>query len=857
MCPPTHTPVSFAHMTVFAAAVLAILVSPLLAAAPVERTWNEEHAELIGQIERLKTSDQKWRDRLAAEALDQQALILPTDKDPLDVVLRRTAALVRYFKSQKMLSSSVLSGFETQLGELSTAAQSASQPDARRKLYIQACGLRRRIAFANPLLDFDDVVCMLEQPGDGRMMEQARAVYPGHSKGGGPIIIRDFKSNPVHTRLLAGVSVTSGPFKGKDLTEKFSGLELNYSGRELLFAATTDAEVWHIFRFDLDTKHLVQLTDGADDDFDPHQLPSGRIVFTSMRRGGIGRCGLVPESLTYTLYSMKPDGSDIVCLSFHEGNEWAPTVSNNGKIVYTRWDYVDRHWGTAHHFWECFPDGRDPRSFHGNYPLPYSAMPDGVQPKDYGKPSLVFGRLLRPDGEQSYRPIPNSSKYTATAVGHHTGFSGSLVLLDTRIADDGQMSQLKRITPEYFFPEVEQGVTTIFRDSWQHIRRIMPPDYSFPETEHARAKHTYGTAWPLSEDFYLCNYDFGLYLLDRFGNRDAIHDPGPGAHRVRDPFPLRPRQMPPQLAVKTWQGERAGSSDHRRAVISVMNVYESDAVGKLPEGVKVKWMRIVQVIPQTLTDPINVTLVSLANDSIGRMPLGVVPVEPDGSVYCEAPVGKTIYFQLLDERGMAVHSMRSATYVHPGEHLSCLGCHEDKQKRIAQPNPQPMALNRPPSKLVPEVDSGAVPFNYIQLVKAPVFDKKCVPCHQKNAEKAPDMSYASLARHDRVFASPGEGLALATLGVGGSRTTPGKFGAHASGIIKALSKPQHKDLELSADELRRITLWLDLNSNEIGWVGNDPTQIAAQKQGQALWPPVDVDPSNPTGVEQNFPLGPQ
>jgi hypothetical protein len=132
------------------------------------------------------------------------------------------------------------------------------------------------------------------------------------------------------------------------------------------------------------------------------------------------------------------------------------------------------------------------------------------------------------------------------------------------------------------------------------------------------------------------------------------------------------------LAVKTWQGQRADAPGHRRAVISVMNVYESDAVGKLPEGVEVKWMRIVQVIPQLLTDPINVTLVSLANDSIGRMPLGVVPVEPDGSVYCEAPVGKTIYFQLLDEKGMAVHSMRSATYVHPGEHLSCVGCHEDK-----------------------------------------------------------------------------------------------------------------------------------------------------------------------------------
>jgi hypothetical protein len=165
-----------------------------------------------------------------------------------------------------------------------------------------------------------------------------------------------------------------------------------------------------------------------------------------------------------------------------------------------------------------------------------------------------------------------------------------------------------------------------------------------------------------------------------------------------------------------------------------------------------------------------------------------------------------------------------------------------------------MALNRPPSKLVPEVTSGAMPFNYIQLVKIPVFDKKCVPCHREH-KNAPDMSYASLARNDRAFSQPGEHNALSWIGVGGSRTTPGKVGAHASGLMKALTaKPQHQNLQLTAGQWRRITLWLDLNSNEIGWVGNDRSLIAAQKRGEALWPPVDVDPSHPTGVEEGFPL---
>ncbi|MHC4286416.1 MAG: TolB family protein, partial [Planctomycetota bacterium] len=444
--PETRGLLSTVCVVVFVAAVLVAFVSPVLAEIPVDQTWNAEHGELLGQINRLKKSKKQWRNRLKAEALDQQALVLPEDKDPLDVVLRRTAALVRYFKGRQMLSSSVLGEFETQLSKLSVVAQSTSKPDARKRLFMQVCGLRRSIAFSNPLLNFDDIICMLEQPGDRRIIEQARAVCEGHSRGGGPVIIRDFKSKAACVKALDGVKVASGAWKGKELTGKFSGLELNYNGTELLFAATTDAEVWHIFRFNLVTKKLEQLTDGPDDDFDPHELPSGRIVFTSIRRGGVGRCVITPQSLTYTLHSMEPDGSDIICLSFHETNEWQPTVSHSGKIAYTRWDYVDRHWGTAHHFWECFPDGRDPRNYHGNYPLPWSAMPEGTQPEEYGREALVYGRTLRPDAELSFRPVPDSPKYTATAVGHHEGFSGSLILLDPRIPDDGKMAQLKRIT---------------------------------------------------------------------------------------------------------------------------------------------------------------------------------------------------------------------------------------------------------------------------------------------------------------------------------------------------------------------------------------------------------------------------
>jgi len=808
-------------------------LAPAIGADPQsmpKAAWEAEWAELAGQIAKGPTGG-----RFKDEALEPQALILPGDKDPLDIVLRRTDALIKHFKRDRKLPSAAISAFEKSLQTLAIGARAAdtAKTDARKQIYAQVCALRREIAFANPLMNFDSIVCMIEPFVSYRIVEGGRPF--GYKPGGGPIIVKDFKSEPTVTKLTDDAPVASGPWKGRKLNQKFAGMELDYDAKTILFTATTDQDLWRIFRYDLASKKLDQLTFGTDDDFDPCFLPSGRIAFVSTRVGGIGRCLLRTQSLTYTLYSMAPDGSDIIPLSYHETNEWQPSVNNRGMIVYTRWDYLDRDWSTAHHHWQCYPDGTDPRSYHGNYPLPHSAMPADVKPSQYGQKDkrLVHGRYLRPDVEISYRAIPGTaSKYTATAVGHHMGFSGSLILVDTNIPDDSKMAQVKRITPLYKFPEVERP-----------------------------ADRAYGTPWPLSEDFYLCNFRSGLYLLDRYGNREVIYDPK-GKFLVRDPFPLRPRKRPPVLPVKTWDGKRAGRPDHRRATISIMNVYEGDM--PLPRGVKVKSMRIVQVIPQLLTriNRAKTKLISYADESIGRIPLGVVPVEKDGSVFCEAPVGKPIYFQLLDENGFAVQSMRSATYVHPGEQMRCVGCHEDKWKSPANIT-SPTALRRGPSKIVREVSSGAIPFNFQRLVKKPVFDKKCVACHKKNADKkAPDMSYASLARPDLLFTLHGTHFqfrggdqCLHCLGIGGSRTTPGRFGAQASGLIAALKKKQHKDLKLTKDELRRITLWLDMNANEICWISDDVEVVDAQKRGEVVWPPSKfVDRHNPTAVETLRPL---
>jgi hypothetical protein len=884
------------------------VVHPIPQAADIRVALDEEYHDLAWYIYRLQSGrwvrnyrerfgkrDLNLRGLVEEQAYDRNALVLPGDPDPLAVVLRRAGALLDHHRTHETLPKARLDAWRKRLAALAAQAKPIKPktawkdcldaqrqakwlaamkeqnrtpkkppkkipvvPDPRRDLFYRACALRREVVLANPLLDFDAIVCMLEQPGIGRIMEQGRACWGTRPRGGGPAVLTGFRGangKPKIRDVLASARVANGRWKGKKLTGAFAGLELSYDGTFLLFAATTDTMVWHVFRYGLETKKLEQLTDGPHDDFDPHELPSGRIVFTSTRRGGLGRCNLPPQSATYTLHSMAPDGSDIVMLSFHETNEWRPAVGHDGMIVYTRWDYVDRFWGSAHHMWTCFPDGRNPRNLHGNYPVPRSAFPPGAKPSDYGRyRDVTNGRHLRPDAEMGFRPIPGSHRFTATAVGHHEGFSGSLILVDPSVPDDGKMSQVRRITPEVLFPECEQP------------------------NRYAGGHHWWGTAWPLNEDFYLCNHRKGLYVLDRFGNREVLYHTDGGPFRVRDPFPLRARSRPPVLATATWQGKRRNAPGHRRATIQVANCYIADT--PLPPGVKVKWMRIVQVIPQLRSragyKPVQ-SLISWFDDSVGRMPLGVVPVEEDGSVYCEAPVDRALYFQLLDEQGMAVHSMRSITYVHPGEQLACVGCHEARHD--APPaGAAPSAFRRPPSKIRPEVASGAIPFNFEVLVRRPVFNRKCLPCHRKynkkfppkydpkdkspkprdlNAGKrAPDLSYGSLRRRDLILGMPGEKNCIRMIGMGGSRTTPGKVGADASGLMLSLrTRPQHKGVlkSLSKDDLRRITLWLDLNSNRICWI-DESDSWKAQFKGELLNPPIDFDPKNPLGVESDRPL---
>jgi hypothetical protein len=727
--------------------------------------------------------------------------------DTTEDALARCRALIERFVAKSPTSR--FDAFSTRVDaledQLATIGQQERADQAAGRLRQQVLKLKREIALANPLLDFDKLLFIKRHTPTGpfHMCDQ----YYGCNavSGGGLFVLENaFGGEPRLVNLLENSVVENGRLKGQRLDEgSFLSPELSFDGETILFAYSeakakrtyqwAPEYCYHIFKVNVDGTGLTQLTDGPYDDFDPCFLPDGRIAFVSLRRGGYLRCGR--HCPVYTLHSMEPDGSDIVCISFHETHEWQPSVNNDGMLVYTRWDYVDRDTNVAHHIWLSYPDGRDPRSYHGNYPI---------------------HRSSRPWMEMSIRAIPHSHKYVATAAAHHGHAFGSLVLIDQRLEDDGAMSQLTRLTPDCRFPEAEGGKGGV------------------------RAAQQYGTAWPLSEEDFLCVYDAnsknrGIYWIDAHGNKELIYrDP---EISCLSPIPLRPRPTPPVIPDATTQTAAAReSAGEQPATISVMNVYDSDF--EWPEETKIESLRVIQVLPKT-TAPPNQPRIGVANQTNARAVLGTVPVEADGSAHFVAPVGKAIYFQAVDERGLAIQSMRSATYVHPGEQLSCQGCHERK-RRASPPIDTPLALKRRPSKIAPDVD-GSSPFNYVRLVQ-PALDRNCVDCHAK--EKALDLtgvldgngftrSYNNLAGKYGFYFNVGNG-SINDGTHGGSRGIAGKFGARAAPLMKYLDKSHH-GVRLSDEDFHRVTLWLDCNSEFLGAYEN----AAAQARGEIVKPSLD------------------
>jgi len=139
---------------------------------------------------------------------------------------------------------------------------------------------------------------------------------------------------------------------------------VHYDGHTIVFAwRKGGTDPFHLYTIDSDGSGLAQLTFGEYDDIEPAWLPDGGIAFVSSRCRRWVNCWLTQVAI---VHRCNADGSGIVPISANLEQDNTPWPMNDGRILYTRWEYVDRSQVDYHHLWAMNPDGTGQTVHFGN-----------------------------------------------------------------------------------------------------------------------------------------------------------------------------------------------------------------------------------------------------------------------------------------------------------------------------------------------------------------------------------------------------------------------------------------------------------------------------------------------------------
>ena len=543
-------------------------------------------------------------------------------------------------------------------------------------------------------------------------------------------------------------------------------VDLHWDADRMLFSMPGAGGRWQVFEMKVDGTGLRQVTPGTDkdvDNYDACYLPDGRILFCSTACyvgvpcvGGGDHVG--------SLYILDADGKGVRQLTFDQDHSWCPTVLNNGRVVYTRWEYSDIPHYFSRILFEMNPDGTAQFEHYGS--------------NSYWPNSMFYTR-----------PIPNHPTKIVTVVSGHHGVArmGELLILDPSRGKHEADGVVQRI------PGYGKTVEPIIRDGLV--------DGSWPKFLHP---------YPLSEKHFLvsCQPDdkspWGLYLVDVFDNMLLLREE-PG-YALFEPLPLAKTPTPPAIPDRV-------DLKRKDAVVYLVDVYKGGGLAGVPRGT-VKRLRVYSnhYGYRGMGGHINIGIDGPWD--VKRI-LGTVPVGEDGSAMFRVPANTPIVVEPLDAEGKAVQLMRSWYTAMPGEFASCVGCHEPQAQ--GPPARLAVATRRQPAEIEPWYGP-ARGFSFPREVQ-PVLDKYCVGCHDGGArpdgakmpdfrgkDKRPDYrggyspSYEALHPYVRRPGPESDYHLLAAM----------EYHADTSELVQMLRKGHH-GVTLDAEGWDRLVTWIDLN----------------------------------------------
>jgi hypothetical protein len=672
-------------------------------------------------------------------------------------------------------------------------ASKTVKPEAYEEFYLSVRHLRRKMILSHPALDFERILINRNPPT--RYSHNGDQHLGRHSRiGKGLTILSDWKSDDIKVAPMLKGKLPEGAVRNPDL---------HYDAKKVAFAfcdhTRKGQKRYFLYEAALDGSWMRQLTGTNRDKFetwddratviiednDPCYLPDDEIIFITTRCQSFGRCHGGRYNPAWTLHRCDKNGDKITQLSFANENEYEPSVLNDGRIVFTRWEYTNRHEMFFHMLWACRPDGTNVTHFFGNDMLHPMMMVEAVA-------------------------IPGTHRVATTAQGHHSYNTGTTVILDTNIGENTE-DAIQHMTPETPYSESPGG-------GWPS------PHYSHP--------------YPINEELFLASRanhkvhkqgqvppvaDRAIYLIDPLGGREMIYeDPEVASF---SPIAIRKRKRPPVMPTMV----RPNAPDY--GTVFLQNAYltrkENDPNGVIKPGM-IKAVRIIALGVQPRARRTACSM--LVPVEIPKKVIGTVPVDETGSAYFKAPARTSLQIQTLDKNGMAILTEKSLFYLQPGENRSCVGCHEPegsspivsaiaKLRRLRPVDLKPAAG--------PDYPGG---LSFMRTVQ-PVLDRYCIKCHGLGEGKDPKGEKIKLIHDGQQW--PQSFKALVALGdhkvglkryMGGNEnhkpednniSKPRRFFAFRNQVSHMLVK-NHGKCNMDKDSYMRIIEWLDVNAQCYG-----------------------------------------
>ena len=530
------------------------------------------------------------------------------------------------------------------------------------------------------------------------------------------------------------------------------------------------------------------------DDMHPCYLPDGGVVFTSTRCEYGTLCDAPDVLSSAIIHRIDGDGKNMQMLTNSAVSEFSPSMLADGRIIYTRWEYVDKGQLGIKCLWAMRPDGTGTVEIYGNdiqYP-----------------PTMLHGRQI--PGHSDMYVMLGTPHYPQSGI-------GTVIRLDmTR--NIRTREPMTYITPHVDVRQ-EPGWNHLVNGTW--VRHTNGPLYMDP--------------YPLSKDLYLVSHNpdkpwkdmraYGLYTIEEGGKHALVHKDE--EFSCWQPYPLKVRKTPPVLP--STRDEKLAKKN--LALCMVQDVYHG------MEGVKrgeVRYLRIMEQVPRPWACRRfwdlrsrygrHTKLTSLGSTLAVKVMRGVVPVYEDGSAHFYVPADKNTYFQALDENYMEIQRERTYVNYRPGERRSCVGCHETPNESLPKRTRITIAHRKAPSVPVPQPgDKTAARTIHYPTDVQPVLDKHCVRCH---GEKGPaaglvltgeqtkwfNRSYENIMRR-RLVKTTDEGSDWG----GTPYLEPKSVGSYASKFILQVRKGcPGNDRKLALADFVKLATWVDSNGQYFG-----------------------------------------